>query len=181
MDEQLAFAKQIVQRLTSAGIEYMMTGSMAMAVYATPRMTRDIDMVVDVGEEDIDTLVSLFESDCYIARQAVVEAIRTHGMFNIIHNDWIIKADFIVRKPGPYRQTEFERRRQIDIQGLSVAVVAPEDLILSKLEWMSQTGSELQRRDVREILAAGVALDWPYLEEWSKHLGIGRLLDEVKK
>ena len=42
VDEQLEFAKQIASRLTSAGIPYMMTGSMAMAVYAPPRMTRDV-------------------------------------------------------------------------------------------------------------------------------------------
>ncbi len=45
VDEQLEFVKQIASRLASAEINYMMTGSMAMAVYATPRMTRDIDDV----------------------------------------------------------------------------------------------------------------------------------------
>jgi hypothetical protein len=47
MDEQLEFVKQIAERLATAGIEYMMTGSMAMAIYASPRMTRDVDVVVD--------------------------------------------------------------------------------------------------------------------------------------
>lgn len=180
MDELLEFVKQIAHRLTTAGIDYMLTGSMAMAVYATPRMTRDVDLVVAVGRGDVDTLVSLFEADCYVDRDAVAEAIASAGMFNIIHNEWIIKADFIVRKRSPYRQTEFERRRQIDVEGDSLSIVAPEDLILSKLEWALQTGSELQLRDVREIVAASSDLDWEYIEKWSTHLGVDGLLGEAR-
>jgi len=181
MDELLEFVKQIADRLTKAGIDYMMTGSMAMAVYATPRMTRDVDLVVAVARDDVDTLVHMFEADCYIDRDAVAEAIDSAAMFNIIHNEWIIKADFIVRKRSPYRQVEFERRRQVEVEGTLISVVAPEDLILSKLEWAQQTGSELHRRDVREIISAVTDLDWDYLEHWSNQLGLEFLLREARE
>lgn len=59
MDEQLEFVKLIASRLDSVGIPYMMTGSMAMAVYSVPRMTRDIDLVVEVKPVDVDKIVSL--------------------------------------------------------------------------------------------------------------------------
>jgi hypothetical protein len=181
MDEQLEFVKQIAERLAAAEIEYMMTGSMAMAIYASPRMTRDVDVVVDVTQADVTTLVRSFEADCYIDRDAVAEAVKAHGMFNVIHNEWIIKADFIVRKIGPYRQLEFERRRQIDVEGTEVSVVAPEDLILSKLLWAQETGSVLQLRDVHEIIVSGTKLDWQYLETWSTQLGVAGLLREEKE
>ena len=180
MDEQLEFVKLIAARLGSAGIEYMMTGSMAMAVYATPRMTRDVDLVVDVDPTGADTIVALFESDCYIDRDAVVEAVSTRGMFNVIHNEWIIKADFIIRKAGPYRRAEFERRRQVEVQGTALNIVTPEDLILSKLDWAQQTGSELQRRDVREIIARVADLDWEYLTRWAAHLGLDAALSGLR-
>jgi len=104
MDEQLEFVRQIATRLGSAGIDYMVTGSIAMAVYATPRMTRDVDVVLDCTTRDVDTLVDLFSHDCYVERSAVAEAIEMKSMFNIIHNEWIIKGDFIIRKDEPYRQ-----------------------------------------------------------------------------
>ena len=59
--------------------------------------------------------------------------------------------------------------------------MAPEDLILSKLEWAQQTESELQRRDVQEIVSASTDLDWSYLEKWSTHLGIDVLLRETRE
>jgi hypothetical protein len=60
-------------------------------------------------------------------------------------------------------------------------VVAPEDLILSKLKWSQETGSELQRRDAREILDAGTVLDWPYLEKWAQRLDVGDLLRDIRR
>jgi len=181
MDEQLEFVKQIANRLGGAGIDYMLTGSMAMAVYAMPRMTRDVDVVIAVDRGHAETLVRLFEADCYIDRDAVLEAIDNTGMFNVIHNKWIIKADFVVRKNSPYRKNEFERRRQTEIEGSPIFVVAPEDLILSKLEWARETGSELQRRDVRDLIFSVTDLDWAYIENWSVQLGIDSLLREVRE
>jgi hypothetical protein len=181
VDEQLEFVKQIASRLASAEINYMMTGSMAMAVYATPRMTRDIDVVIESRPEHVDTIVRLFEIDCYVSRDAVREATETQGTFNIIHNEWIIKADFIVRKDSPHRLVEFGRRREIDVQGTAVAVVGPEDLILSKLDWARESGSELQRRDVQNIIAAVGDLDWDYLEQWAGQLQLGETLEQMRQ
>lgn len=53
MDEQLEFVRLVVSRLEAAGIPYMLTGSIALAVYATPRLTRDVDVVIAAGPEDL--------------------------------------------------------------------------------------------------------------------------------
>lgn len=180
MDEQLEFLRQIAGRLGTAGLEYMTTGSMAMAVYTTPRMTRDVDVVVECTDRDVDTFMQLFSSDCYIDRTAVAGAIATRGMFNIIHNDWIIRGDLIVRKDDVYRRTEFGRRRVIDIEGTPLNVVAAEDLILSKLKWAQESGSELQRRDVKQMLDADVEIDSNYLRQWATQLGVIELLEEIQ-
>lgn len=48
----------------------MLTGSMAMALYATPRMTRDVDVVIECRPEDSGRIAGLFQSDCYVTRRA---------------------------------------------------------------------------------------------------------------
>ena len=48
MTEELEVLRIITGRLESAGIGYMVTGSIAMNYYAVPRMTRDIDVVVEL-------------------------------------------------------------------------------------------------------------------------------------
>ena len=61
MDEQLAFLRLIAARLQAADVPYMVTGSLAQAVWAVPRMTRDIDVVVEVGPADARQLVAAVE------------------------------------------------------------------------------------------------------------------------
>jgi len=172
MDEQLEFLKEIARRLDSAGIPYMLTGSLAMAVYAVPRMTRDIDLVVEVFPQDAERLAQLFSQDCYVDADTVHDAVSRRTMFNIIHNLWVIKADFIVRKDDPYREAEFVRRRHVEVAGTRIAIVAPEDLILSKLIWAKESQSELQHRDVVELVRSVTDLDWSYLEHWASALEV---------
>jgi len=181
MDEQLEFVKQIAKRLDGAGMSYMMTGSMAMAVYAVPRMTRDIDIVVEFRPEDVGKLAGLFEQDCFVDIDAIQQAAVEQGMFNIIHKEWLIKVDFITRKNEPYRKTEFERRHTIEVEGVPVSVVAPEDLILSKLYWAKDSESELQQRDVRQMILLSPDLDWNYLDKWAPELGVAELLEKNKR
>jgi len=180
MNEQLEFLKLIVARLDSSGIQYMLTGSLALALYARPRMTRDIDLVVECRARDAETIVQLFETDCYVEAQEVRDAIVSRSIFNIIHNEWIVKADFIVRKDGEYRRLEFERRRRFSVEGVPVWVVSAEDLVLSKLFWARDTGSELQGEDARVLVQTAEGLDWSYLEQWAGKLGVTALLSKLR-
>ncbi len=180
MNEQIEFVKEIAGRLDSAEIPYMMTGSIALALYARPRMTRDIDLVIECHPRDSEIIVRLFEPDCYVDAESVRDAVANRTMFNIIHNEWIIKADFIVRKENEYRELEFSRRRQFRIDGKPIWVVAPEDLVLSKLYWSKDSSSDIQRDDVRSIVQSVQDLDWVYVEKWAVNLEVQELLAEVK-
>lgn len=180
MDDQLEFIKLIASRLDSVGIDYMMTGSMAMAIYSIPRMTRDIDLVVELEPVDVDKIVNLFSEDCYIDHESVRQAVDTRSMFNIIHNDWVIKADFIIKKNEEYRREEFSRRQKIVVDETTIFVVSVEDLILSKVVWGKESQSDLQLEDVRQMVSTVSELDWDYMGKWAISLGIEQLLKKVK-
>ena len=179
MEEQLEFLRLIAARLQAAGIPYMVTGSLALAVWAVPRMTRDIDVVVEVAPADAQRLTGLFAGDCVIDEGAVQDAIARRGMFNVIHTEWIVKADFIVRKDTAYRKVEFDRRRWLDVAGTRIAFVSPEDLILSKLVWGEDSHAELHRRDVRQLVESVDDLDWGYLNTWAGELGVQDALEQI--
>ena len=59
--------------------------------------------------------------------------------------------------------------------------MAPEDLIISKLDWARDTRSPMQLADVRNLLAAVPDLDAPYLARWIAHLGLDALYREVTR
>jgi len=177
----LDLLKRVAQKLEKAGISYMMTGSMALAIYAVPRMTRDIDIIIEASSEDALRIVDLFKDDFYIDPDSVQNAIRHKGMFNIIHNESVIKVDFIVRKDGDFRIEEFSRKKNMNIEGVRVSFVTAEDLILSKLVWAKRTDSELQLRDVRQILNSVKDIDTTYLDKWAKELGVLDILSKANE
>jgi hypothetical protein len=181
MNEELELLKDVALRLENAGFEYMMTGSMALAFYSTPRMTRDIDIILQLSYTDVGKIVVLFKEDFYIDENSVRQAVRDQSMFNIIHHESVLKVDFIIRKDEEYRKEEFLRKRKITIEGSQVSIVSPEDLILSKLVWAKTSQSALQLRDVKQMMLNNQKIDAAYLTKWSRALGVEELLQSAKK
>jgi len=176
MQDELDVLRDVSRRLDAAGIAYMLTGSMAMNLYAQPRMTRDVDIVVELSGADASKIVAAFSPDYYVAREAVDESIKRKTMFNLIHEKTIIKVDCIVRKNSEYRKIEFERRRRLPVDGFETWTVSREDLILSKLDWAKDSHSDFQLRDVRNLMS--VEYDREYVERWARELGLWELMRE---
>ncbi len=179
MSDELDVLKAVTADLEGGGIPYMVTGSMAANFYTVPRMTRDIDLVIELFERDVDRITRLFQQDYYIDRDMVQRAVREHTMFNMIHNALVVKVDCVVRKETEYRREEFARRRTVSIAGQQVFIVSPEDLILSKLDWAKESRSEMQLTDVRNLLNSLHDLDMAYLSQWADRLGLASLYREV--
>lgn len=165
MSDQLEILKIVARRLKKESIRYMVSGSVAMNFYAQPRMTRDIDIIVDLQRKDADRPINLFRQDFYIDGDAVRSAIRRQGIFNVIHLDRIVKVDFIVRQESAYRRREFERRRRAEIEGVELWLVSAEDLVLSKVIWARDSRSEVQLNDARNLLESVADLDLQYHRE----------------
>ena len=174
MNSELEVLRDVVARLEGAGIAYMLTGSVAMSMYAEPRMTRDIDMVVELAADDAQRVVALFSSEYYVSDEAVRTAIAARGLFNLFNLAHLVKVDLIVRNDDEFQRHEFARRQRHELGASSAWVISKEDLILSKLVWAAPTGSAMQLRDVRKLLASGA--DEGYLRQWSVRLGVDALL-----
>ena len=177
MQNELDIVRDISERLDGAGIEFMLTGSMAMNYHAQPRMTRDIDIVVALQPADAARMVQLFSADYYISEEAVKNSIANRSMFNLIHNESVIKVDCIVRKQSEFRRAEFDRRQRIKIDDFQTWVVSKEDLILSKLYWARDSRSEIQLGDVRNLVSTGCDRD--YIEHWATELDVASLWKEI--
>lgn len=156
----------------------MLTGSMAMNYYAEPRMTRDLDFVVALQANDWSKVKAIFETDYYVPEAAAKSAIARQSVFNLIHFESTIKVDCVVLKESDYRQTEFARRKQITVKDFIFWIVSLEDLVLSKLAWAKPSHSEMQLRDVRNLLTK--ECDDQYLNQWAAALGLRELLDECR-
>ncbi len=174
---ELDVLNRVSAGLTAQGLPFMLTGSFALAHYATPRMTRDIDIVVALMVNDVGKLIQEFGNDFYVDADAARAAAQSERLFNMMHFSSGIKIDLIVRKSSDYRMLEFERRQRATLGMVNTWIVSREDLILSKLVWARDAQSEIQRRDVKQLL--GAVIDQDYLLYWAGALGVQMLLKEL--
>jgi hypothetical protein len=131
-------------------------------------------------------LVEAVEADFYVDAEAIERAIRTGRSFNAIHRRSAFKVDVFVPPPGGFGIQQIARRRLERIgpgpDGPLLAVTAPEDAILGKLEWFARAGavSDRQWRDIVGVMTVQrERLDVAYLRQWATRLGLLPLLERA--
>ncbi len=176
--------KKVVRVLDAAGIDYMVTGSVASSLYGEPRSTHDVDLVVSLDKKGADELVRSFPPpDFYLDRGSIADAMDTKGTFNLLDVHSGDKVDFWLLTDEPFDRSRFSRKRVEAVAGVRIKVSTPEDTILAKLWWSRLSGgSEKQFLDALHVYEVqSDRLDHEYLTVWAKKLGVGLLLTRLKK
>jgi hypothetical protein len=177
--ELLRFALTALDRLN---VRYAVVGSFASSVWGDPRMTRDIDIVVQLDSAQAEAILAAFPDDeFYISRAAVDEAIGRAGQFNVIHPTSGNKIDFMVAGSSAWSAAQLSRARLIrflpDLEGY---VAAPEDVILGKLIYYRDGGSDKHLRDITGIFQrSGEAIDAEYAQQMAECVGVADLWRQV--
>jgi len=181
MNDELEVLKIVTHRLNKAKISYLISGSIASNYYTIPRMTRDIDIVLELKEDFVDAFVKLFEKDFHTDKQMIKNEVLRRGIFNLIHEKYIVKIDFIIRKETDFQNSMFLRKKEISIHNNKMQIISAEDLILAKLLWAKDSISEMQLRDVKNIIKTVDSLDLNYISNWVVKLGLQEMYNKVKK
>lgn len=171
--------------LNSVGIPYMITGATAAILYGAPRMTNDLDLVLQLNAETGRRLPELFPATYfYVPPLDVIEVERrrpNRGHFNIIHLATGYKADAYMAGSDPLHAWGLERRRQLQLKGGPAAVAPPEYVVLRKLEFYREGGSAKHLEDIRAILQSSATdLDATFLETEITQRGLRDIWDAAK-
>lgn len=182
------FLTTVTRVLESMGIPYAVTGSMASMFYGEMRTTNDVDVVADLKPEQVREFVARFPADeFYVSEDAARSAISHRQQFNIIHPVSGLKAVIIIARDEPHDRQQLARARSVEpAPGLSARFAAPEDVILKKLWFYQEGGSEKHLRDIASMFKIyGDHLDLPYLDDWAHRLGVAdewrMVLERVKR
>jgi len=143
-------------RLDAAGIDYMVTGSVASMVYGEPRLTHDVDLVIALDEASIDALVRQFPAAEFYCAPAEVIRVELHrrqrGHFNIIHHETGFKADVYLVGEDRLHAWAMAHRRHLRMGDSMLHVAPPEYVIVRKLEYYREGGSSKHLDDIRAML-----------------------------
>jgi len=180
--DQADLLRHLVDAVEALEIPYMIGGAQAAMYYGEPRFTRDIDVVADIEPEHVSGLLERFPArEFYVSEDAVREAILERGQFNIIHPASGLKIDVILPKRTPYDLVQFSRReRHALVEGRDAYFARPEDVILYKMLYFREGGSDRHARDILGILrVSGSDVDMSYIAEWAARLGLAEIWESI--
>jgi hypothetical protein len=159
-------------------LRYFVTGSMATLFYGEPRFTNDIDVVVDLPMDQVDEFVGRFpEEEFYLSRETILRAIEHRTQFNVIHPSSGLKIDVMIPSGGSFDQSRFARSRQLQpADDYEATFASPEDVIVKKMEYYREGGSEKHLRDISGMLELGDdGIDRAYISEWADRLDLAEI------
>jgi len=181
--EQAELLQFTLTKLEQLGIDYMLVGSFASGIYGEPRFTQDIDVVAALEDSQVELILESFpSSEFYLSRPAISDAIRNSSQFNIIHPASGNKIDVMVVGKNTRRREELNRRRRVSVlPGFEGSVAAIEDVIICKLKYYQEGGSDKHLRDIAGMLKiSGDQLDMDYISRLVSELGISDLWELVR-
>lgn len=179
--DQAELLRQLAAALEQLGLRYLITGSVATIYWGEPRLTVDVDVVVELTLEALPRLLAEFRHpDFYVSSEAAEQAVRGRRQFNVIHPASGLKIDVMVAAMDDFDRSRFSRARRVDLGGFQANLAAPEDAILMKLVYYRLGGSEKHLRDIAGVLAiSGEGVDRDYIAAWAERLEVTPLWELV--
>ncbi len=161
----------------------MLTGSWASSLHGVPRSTHDIDLVVKLQSDQIESFIREFPPpDFYLSQTAMRDAVRHGRMFNLLDTVDGDKVDFWLLTDTAFDKSRFARKRQSQMDGICLHVSTPEDTIIGKLLWAEKSGgSERQFNDALQIyLLQASSLDHDLMRHWARELKLEAWLQRLE-
>ena len=158
-------------------------GGLALAAWKHVRATRDVDLLLGIGETELEPLLeSLCAARIRTKRQPAVQALGSLRIAQLLYEppDALLEVQIdLLLGDSDYHREALARRTPADLPGLGVDifVLSCEDLVIHKL----LAGRVLDRVDAAALLRANrTALDLEYLARWADRLDLSREFAEVR-
>lgn len=168
--------EEITNRLEEAGIDYCIVGGLASIAYGRPRLTLDADLVVSINPSQVQSLLDAFpEDDFYLPPTEVIQAElqrESRGHFNIIHQHSALRADCYLPGSSELARWEMAHRLRLPSGSGEAWFAPPESVIIHKLIFHRDGGSEKHLEDIRGMLSGGTPIDQTVVQKWVEQLGL---------
>ncbi len=147
--------KELLSILNAHRVKYLVVGAYAVSIYAQPRATKDIDVLVKADPENAKAVyAALAEFGAPLQGLTSADFAESGPFFRVGREP--VAVDLLTAVPGVEFDAAWERRVDEIVEpesGLKVSFISREDLIASKLA----SGRPRDLADVDEIRKAAVS------------------------
>jgi hypothetical protein len=161
------------------GVRFHLTGGITSIAYGEPRMTQDIDVVVEnvaIARAMGPFIAAAEQAGFLLDAESVRRAVADRSMFRLFDMSEALKIDVYPRELVP---GELDRSTLLEVfKGMPLPVASRSDAAASKLAWAAK-GSHKSRRDLRQIVRQMASADRSELDRLAGLLGLGGLLADI--
>ena len=170
---------RFVDILQRHGVRFHLTGGITSIAYGEPRMTQDVDVVVEnvaIARAMEPFIAAAEQAGFLLDADSVRRAVADRSMFQLFDMSEALKIDVYPRELVP---GELDRSTLLEVfEGMPLPVASRSDAAASKLAWAAK-GSHKSRRDLRQIVRQMGSADRSELDRLAGLLGLGGLLADV--
>lgn len=168
-----------VEVLRRFGVRFHLTRGITAVASGEPRMTQDLDLVVDfeaVARNPEAFLSALSDAGFHLEPRTAREAIHGKRMFQVLDIDQALELDLYPESSIP---GELDRSVMAEVlHGVVLPIAARSDAALSKLIWAAK-GSHESRRDTRQILRNASPEESALVRRMASDMGLLDVLDRI--
>lgn len=183
--EMVDALRPVMYELDRLGVRYYIGGSVASSSHGVGRSTLDVDVVAELDEASVLSLIAKLQDKYYISQAAALDAVQRRLSFSLVCLANSFKIDVFVSRNRDFDRAVLERA-ETEMLGaanpLSARVATAEDIVLLKLEWyrLGNEASQKQWDDLTRVVKLQAdCLDRQYLDRWAEELGVADLLDRL--
>ena len=150
----------IFEAFNEKGIKYLVVGGIAVNLYGIPRMTYDIDILIDMSDSNIEQFLNLMKKwgfkprvpvqiDDFADKNKRNAWVQNKNMkaFTFINPDWAIsEIDVIIESPLEYAKA-INNSVKLTVNDVIIPVISIDDLIKMKRE----TGRKHDQIDIEYL------------------------------
>lgn len=160
--------ERLLRPLHQSGISYMISSGLAAIIYGDPRLTNDVDLVLQLTPGDAERY---YAPPIETIREEAARA--EHGHFNLLDLETSLRADVYCLGDDALGEWAMARRRSVSIADLTVWVAPIEYVIVLKLRYYREGGSDRHLRDIAAMRRiSGERIDASVLDDWIVGFGL---------
>ncbi len=154
--------RDIVAWFKEAKVPGIVIGGIAVSILSRPRVTRDVDSVILLKDEEWESFIKLGERFGFVPRiQGVIDFARKSRVLLMKHSKAEIDIDISIGAL-PFEVESIERTVWIDVGGFSLPLPSPEDLIIMK----AVAHRPIDMTDIHSILDVHTDIDFNRIRQW---------------
>lgn len=185
----MAAVHPILSAFDELHVPYYLGGSIASSLHGMQHMAQDIDLIVDLPEQSLPSLLPLFQQHYVFDGNMAFQTAREQASFSLVHLNSLMKIDLVFTNMDEFNVSmrQLITRHILDEQRSPLPIASAYEMILFKLQRYQEKErshangmhDDAEWNDILGMLKVqGTALNLTFLERWSKKLCI---LDALRK